>query len=1073
MRESILVLVVLFAFSSAYADTASTEAKIEKGEKALAGYREKLKSKKAKFATERDAAKKTLAAFRDSIDAVWKTVWKNEELKEVKNLLSELNLYKTTTEGELDKEAPSDAKESAIEKFTETREKIKTIAQKLDEANKDREEKDKFKLSLDGIKTARQTAYDSLTAISPLATISIKKYLETVEAQLEIAKDELEDAFVSASCDLASKLETIGKKTPDPDTKKKAKKIKEAFKESKLLGLFEEARDMHKKMHMNYAAKTLGEARNQLGAIREELAEKPGATESENAKAKLIELTERVEQAKSALEKQNEKHPESRDQEADIEDNDFLVVIDALGKTKEKIIGDGKEEQDMGIKIDAILTLLEEAKKSVNAKQLTAVVETIVAIAELKDDDDATATAKLKEVRDKTKEVADALTVTLTKLTTALGIADKHLQALERALAGVEESKKEKQEPENLAMTVAKEVLKGLKAQELKEGKNIAKIAVAAKNRKVALLVKRDGDKKGVAKKYPIPPRSKWLHRQSTGTSDKESFSVEIARPVGKEREGLSLGLFKVEDHLDDYYRVHMKSAEGEVNWLELKSVQVAFEDGAISDIHITGVLKYENITVQLNSKAPISVSTVPAIERFGKPGHNILNESQSGTNYHIDLADVISYTREVAHVSGRYFPENGVITLNLEKDAEPITIKEKGIITHFDSRLYTDLMGLQSDQPQGLVQAEVSYSYILNPEPGLLTPNWLDSRLPRWVWLNRITPSLSFLKIENKLRTFDLETDPSALAQFSVQPIEGSADKLKIHAGPQKSIDLESTEIDVKTAVGMSEELAQFFARLDQKEISGRQLTFTATAADVPATDVPTSVQIQATLSGEDPPLLENATLELVIEGDNADNLRHQMDRYFNNLTIEVKQKVKPEISALELVQYANSDFGVTANIFTYMGRSIRGGVDLRGGRLATNAATTKFARLAAGGIDTTRINRDIDALYHTYSGFIHYITNDQLDFGFSYGKTHIYMSETDVRLKGKSNVQTIQADISFHPDPQDRDRSVFARVKYLYDGKLSGSGPDRPWFVQVGYATPLTKFFGAPEPKKKKEAE
>ena len=73
-------------------------------------------------------------------------------------------------------------------------------------------------------------------------------------------------------------------------------------------------------------------------------------------------------------------------------------------------------------------------------------------------------------------------------------------------------------------------------------------------------------------------------------------------------------------------------------------------------------------------------------------------------------------------------------------------------------------------------------------------------------------------------------------------------------------------------------------------------------------------------------------------------------------------------------------------------------------------------------------------------------------------------------MRLKGEGEIQKLQGGFNFHPDPKNRDKSVFVRATCMYVGKPWDRERDE-FFLQVGYATPIVKFFGSPEQPKETE--
>ncbi len=183
-------------------------------------------------------------------------------------------------------------------------------------------------------------------------------------------------------------------------------------------------------------------------------------------------------------------------------------------------------------------------------------------------------------------------------------------------------------------------------------------------------------------------------------------------------------------------------------------SVEIAIEDGAMKDILIKGKLQPEHIDIFFQNTYAISISTPRHITNVNTRGNNLFRYHGDGREFYIDFADVIKYDRIVAMGSGHYVPRNGVIKLN-NTAQEPITLVKNPFFDNFDVRIYTDVTGLQKENPNGLIQTEGQYHILLNTKP--LGPY---SRFFRNISVfNKIAPIVKFSKIENKLNDLPLET--------------------------------------------------------------------------------------------------------------------------------------------------------------------------------------------------------------------------------------------------------------------------------------------------------------------------
>lgn len=82
-------------------------------------------------------------------------------------------------------------------------------------------------------------------------------------------------------------------------------------------------------------------------------------------------------------------------------------------------------------------------------------------------------------------------------------------------------------------------------------------------------------------------------------------------------------------------------------------------------------------------------------------------------------------------------------------------TVKETDINTVFKINLFADLVGVQEDQPNGLLQAEASFRTHLF--------KWTTNTTPttnKWYWFDHLEAKLRLSKIENKLRYLNVPLD-------------------------------------------------------------------------------------------------------------------------------------------------------------------------------------------------------------------------------------------------------------------------------------------------------------------------
>lgn len=146
--------------------------------------------------------------------------------------------------------------------------------------------------------------------------------------------------------------------------------------------------------------------------------------------------------------------------------------------------------------------------------------------------------------------------------------------------------------------------------------------------------------------------------------------------------------------------------------------------------------------------KGTLSIRTQNDIDKINRFNENHLEfEASSQVTYKLDFAEVIHFDRRVISGSGTYIPENR--TIELTKDSLQVYLFKERFFDAFDVRLYTDLTGIEENNPNGLLQVQAGFTFITNtktfPSP------WLTV-------FNTVTPFVTFSKIEKKVDVLVLD---------------------------------------------------------------------------------------------------------------------------------------------------------------------------------------------------------------------------------------------------------------------------------------------------------------------------
>jgi hypothetical protein len=179
---------------------------------------------------------------------------------------------------------------------------------------------------------------------------------------------------------------------------------------------------------------------------------------------------------------------------------------------------------------------------------------------------------------------------------------------------------------------------------------------------------------------------------------------------------------------------------------------QVVFEDGFISSIIVKGKLGEKPVV--FSTEHPVGVSTRKAIKKLK---NNRLYDELGNTNAYIYLGDVICYEREDDVLTKDFSPKNHKVILN--EEVQEKELYKLPVSKLFRVNFFSDFIGLDDANPNGLVQIEVSKRLNLNTHRKSLLKGGLSG-------FTHLTPFFTWSKIEENNRSMPLsETNGSIYA--------------------------------------------------------------------------------------------------------------------------------------------------------------------------------------------------------------------------------------------------------------------------------------------------------------------
>lgn len=215
--------------------------------------------------------------------------------------------------------------------------------------------------------------------------------------------------------------------------------------------------------------------------------------------------------------------------------------------------------------------------------------------------------------------------------------------------------------------------------------------------------------------------------------------------PVGKIRIRDTVNVYKGKDSLSGHRLI-------------IKSAQLKFENGQLAGIKVAGQVqdsKKRLVDVLFHNRLPISYSTKAdiATDYYVVKNVRLFTPNEWINGHHIKLSDVLQNDYQLLGRTENYAPEDGTMTVH-PKEAARVVYKER-VTNLLHARIFSDFVGLDDSQPNGLVQAEFSKRVFLNTvSKGLC--GWFKHTY--WGHLNYIEPNLMITKLEDNNKAFSLD---------------------------------------------------------------------------------------------------------------------------------------------------------------------------------------------------------------------------------------------------------------------------------------------------------------------------
>lgn len=190
-------------------------------------------------------------------------------------------------------------------------------------------------------------------------------------------------------------------------------------------------------------------------------------------------------------------------------------------------------------------------------------------------------------------------------------------------------------------------------------------------------------------------------------------------------------------------------------NLYKVKDVQMQFEKGFLERVQVKVEVNgrdqiFENIYA-IGFSSPADFKALSRQRLFIR-NYYLTNENKST---YIFLGDVIqNYTNELNNYTRDYSPADTSLTVKPETSSF-IVLQKEHITNLFEAKIYTDLIGVLQDEPNGLVQIEIGRRFNLITKRFQLGSNRSDIG-----FFNFFNVTATVSKVENKQRTLLLQND-------------------------------------------------------------------------------------------------------------------------------------------------------------------------------------------------------------------------------------------------------------------------------------------------------------------------
>lgn len=193
--------------------------------------------------------------------------------------------------------------------------------------------------------------------------------------------------------------------------------------------------------------------------------------------------------------------------------------------------------------------------------------------------------------------------------------------------------------------------------------------------------------------------------------------------------------------------------------------VQIQFQDGFVENIKIRGKIAGDNTLLKFENAYPIPFSTRRDFRRMFKANlyertvfSGSSENSQKVKSIYFTLGNLLDFDQNLDIDSKDYAPVNQIQTMDIKDEETVVNLEKERTSKILELKVFTDLKGIEADNPNGLVQLELSKKLNF----------WNIRRRGLWNlynygFFNYLTPSFAMTKIENNNKRLPVQYIGSA----------------------------------------------------------------------------------------------------------------------------------------------------------------------------------------------------------------------------------------------------------------------------------------------------------------------